>query len=136
VLDEDLRLRGSVFGVDADEESRRRQREELMYWNAVHMQKLGFEMCLYAFLFSDLLTLLFNKEGVAVVLPGLSNRNFIKAFLEYPFSQASRPRGLQAISSFRYSEVCNRKETIVSTIIRRAAPKARKYWLLQAVLVA
>ncbi|KAH6673756.1 hypothetical protein B0J14DRAFT_541426 [Halenospora varia] len=27
-------------GVDADEESRRRQREELMYWNAVHMEKL------------------------------------------------------------------------------------------------
>jgi hypothetical protein len=28
------------------------------------------------------------------------------------------------------------KETIVSTTIRRAAPKSRKYWLLQAVLVA
>lgn len=27
-------------GVDADEESRRRQREELMYWNAVHLEKL------------------------------------------------------------------------------------------------
>lgn len=27
-------------GVDADEESRRRQREELMYWNAVHMEKM------------------------------------------------------------------------------------------------
>ncbi|CAG8978327.1 hypothetical protein HYALB_00005913 [Hymenoscyphus albidus] len=27
-------------GVDADEEFRRRQREELMYWNAVHMEKL------------------------------------------------------------------------------------------------
>jgi hypothetical protein len=27
-------------GVDADEESKRRQREELMYWNAVHMEKL------------------------------------------------------------------------------------------------
>jgi hypothetical protein len=26
-------------GVDADEESRRRQREELMYWNAVHLEK-------------------------------------------------------------------------------------------------
>lgn len=28
------------MGVDADEESKRRQREELMYWNAVHMEKL------------------------------------------------------------------------------------------------
>jgi len=28
------------IGVDADEESKRRQREELMYWNAVHMEKL------------------------------------------------------------------------------------------------
>lgn len=27
-------------GVDADEESKRRQREELMYWNAVHMEKM------------------------------------------------------------------------------------------------
>ncbi|PQE33257.1 hypothetical protein CJF32_00003785 [Rutstroemia sp. NJR-2017a WRK4] len=27
-------------GVDADEESRRKQREELMYWNAVHLEKL------------------------------------------------------------------------------------------------
>ncbi|TVY44566.1 hypothetical protein LSUB1_G000852 [Lachnellula subtilissima] len=27
-------------GVDADEESRKRQREELMYWNAVHMEKM------------------------------------------------------------------------------------------------
>ncbi|KAG9236191.1 hypothetical protein BJ875DRAFT_372677 [Amylocarpus encephaloides] len=27
-------------GVDADEESRRRQREELMYWNAVHLEKM------------------------------------------------------------------------------------------------
>ena len=26
-------------GVDADEESKRRQREELMYWNAVHLEK-------------------------------------------------------------------------------------------------
>jgi len=26
--------------VDADDESRRRQREELMYWNAVHMEKM------------------------------------------------------------------------------------------------
>jgi hypothetical protein len=30
-----------------------------------------------------------------VILAGLSNRNFIKAFLEYPSSQVSRPRGLQ-----------------------------------------
>ncbi|KAF4634951.1 hypothetical protein G7Y89_g3160 [Cudoniella acicularis] len=30
-------------GVDADEESRRRQREELMYWNAVHMEKIAKE---------------------------------------------------------------------------------------------
>ncbi|KAK0118287.1 hypothetical protein ONS95_012584 [Cadophora gregata] len=28
------------LGVDADEESKRRQREELMYWNAVHLEKL------------------------------------------------------------------------------------------------
>ncbi len=28
------------MGVDADEESKRRQREELMYWNAVRMEKL------------------------------------------------------------------------------------------------
>lgn len=28
-------------GVDADEESRRRQREELMYWNAVRLEKLA-----------------------------------------------------------------------------------------------
>jgi len=28
-------------GVDADEESKRRQREELMYWNAVHLEKLA-----------------------------------------------------------------------------------------------
>ena len=27
-------------GVDADEESKRRQREELMYWNAVHLEKI------------------------------------------------------------------------------------------------
>lgn len=27
-------------GVDADEESRRRQRDELMYWNAIHMEKM------------------------------------------------------------------------------------------------
>jgi hypothetical protein len=27
-------------GVDADEESKRRQREELMYWNAVHLEKM------------------------------------------------------------------------------------------------
>jgi hypothetical protein len=65
--------------------------------------KLGFEMCLYSFLFSDLSTPLFNKEGVAAILPGLSNRNFIKAFLEYPSSKMSRPRGLQANSSFRHS---------------------------------
>jgi hypothetical protein len=31
------------IGVDADEESRRRQREELMYWNAVRMEKLAKE---------------------------------------------------------------------------------------------
>lgn len=30
----------SEAGVDADEESRRKQREELMYWNAVHMEKM------------------------------------------------------------------------------------------------
>ncbi|TAQ90025.1 hypothetical protein B7494_g1636 [Chlorociboria aeruginascens] len=30
---------GAEAGVDADEESRRRQREELMYWNAVHLEK-------------------------------------------------------------------------------------------------
>lgn len=29
----------AVPGVDADEESKRRQREELMYWNAVHLEK-------------------------------------------------------------------------------------------------
>ena len=29
----------TVPGVDADEESKRRQREELMYWNAVHLEK-------------------------------------------------------------------------------------------------
>jgi len=28
------------LGVDADEESKRRQREELMYWNAVHLEKM------------------------------------------------------------------------------------------------
>jgi hypothetical protein len=27
-------------GVDADEETKRRQREELMYWNAIHMEKV------------------------------------------------------------------------------------------------
>ncbi|KAL2061618.1 hypothetical protein VTL71DRAFT_6995 [Oculimacula yallundae] len=31
---------GADLGVDADEESKKRQREELMYWNAVHMEKL------------------------------------------------------------------------------------------------
>jgi len=31
---------GVAPGVDADEESKRRQREELMYWNAVHLEKL------------------------------------------------------------------------------------------------
>ncbi|KAG4435667.1 hypothetical protein IFR05_008862 [Cadophora sp. M221] len=31
---------GADLGVDADEESKRRQREELMYWNAVHLEKL------------------------------------------------------------------------------------------------
>ncbi|EHL02634.1 hypothetical protein M7I_1428 [Glarea lozoyensis 74030] len=35
-------------GVEADEESRRRQREELMYWNAVHMEKLEKERKLEA----------------------------------------------------------------------------------------
>ncbi len=30
-------------GVDADEESRRRQREELMYWNAIHLEKIARE---------------------------------------------------------------------------------------------
>lgn len=30
-------------GVDADEESKRRQREELMYWNAVHLEKMAAE---------------------------------------------------------------------------------------------
>jgi hypothetical protein len=36
-----MRSAGGVEpGVEADEESRRRQREELMYWNAVHMEKL------------------------------------------------------------------------------------------------
>lgn len=28
-------------GVEADEESRRRQREELMHWNAIHMEKMN-----------------------------------------------------------------------------------------------
>ena len=28
------------MGVDADEESKRRQREELMYWNAIHLEKM------------------------------------------------------------------------------------------------
>jgi len=73
-----------------------------MYLELASM-KLGFEMCLYSFLFSDLPTPLFNKEGAVTILPGLSNRNLIKAFLEYPSSQASRPRVLQAISSFRHS---------------------------------
>lgn len=31
--------RGAEPGVDADEETRRRQREELMYWNSVRLQK-------------------------------------------------------------------------------------------------
>ncbi|KAK1998757.1 hypothetical protein LX36DRAFT_20258 [Colletotrichum falcatum] len=30
---------GAEAGVDADDETRRRQREELMYWNAVHLAK-------------------------------------------------------------------------------------------------
>jgi hypothetical protein len=30
-------------GVEADEDSKRRQREELMYWNAVHLEKLAKE---------------------------------------------------------------------------------------------
>ncbi|KAE8443830.1 hypothetical protein EG329_001337 [Mollisiaceae sp. DMI_Dod_QoI] len=30
---------GADPGIDADEESKRRQREELMYWNAVHLEK-------------------------------------------------------------------------------------------------
>lgn len=34
---------GAQPGVDADEESKRRQREELMYWNAVHLEKLAKE---------------------------------------------------------------------------------------------
>ncbi|KAM0283070.1 hypothetical protein ACHAQH_002671 [Verticillium albo-atrum] len=41
-----LESRGGVGGqpgVDADEETRRRQREELMYWNAIHLSKLEFE---------------------------------------------------------------------------------------------
>lgn len=33
----------SVAGVEADEDSKRRQREELMYWNAVKMEKLSKE---------------------------------------------------------------------------------------------
>lgn len=35
-------------GVDADEESKRRQREELMFWNAVHLEKLEKEKKLAA----------------------------------------------------------------------------------------
>ncbi|KAH8590431.1 hypothetical protein B0O99DRAFT_521427 [Bisporella sp. PMI_857] len=31
---------GAAAGVDADEESRRRQREELMYWNALRLEKI------------------------------------------------------------------------------------------------
>ncbi|PNH57997.1 hypothetical protein VD0002_g9528 [Verticillium dahliae] len=41
-----LESRGGVGGqpgVDADEETRRRQREELMYWNAIHLSKLEFQ---------------------------------------------------------------------------------------------
>lgn len=30
---------GADPGIDADEESKKRQREELMYWNAVHLEK-------------------------------------------------------------------------------------------------
>lgn len=30
---------GAGAGMDADEESKRRQREELMYWNALHLEK-------------------------------------------------------------------------------------------------
>ncbi|KAG9249299.1 hypothetical protein BJ878DRAFT_531314 [Calycina marina] len=30
----------TAAGVDADEESKKRQREELMYWNAIHLEKL------------------------------------------------------------------------------------------------
>lgn len=44
-----LQSQGSAeAGVDADEESRRRQREELMYWNAVHMEKMEKERKLAA----------------------------------------------------------------------------------------
>lgn len=32
---------GTASGVDADEETRRRQREELLYWNSLRMEKLG-----------------------------------------------------------------------------------------------
>lgn len=32
---------GAEPGVDADDESRRRQREELMYWNAIHLEKMS-----------------------------------------------------------------------------------------------
>ncbi|KAL3418293.1 hypothetical protein PVAG01_10009 [Phlyctema vagabunda] len=38
-----LESRGGPGGVDADEESKRRQREELMYWNAVHLEKMAKE---------------------------------------------------------------------------------------------
>jgi hypothetical protein len=33
--------RGAEPGVEADEESRRRQRDELMYWNAIHLEKMS-----------------------------------------------------------------------------------------------
>ncbi|KAH6692359.1 hypothetical protein F5X68DRAFT_200747 [Plectosphaerella plurivora] len=33
--------RSAEPGVEADEESRRRQRDELMYWNAIHMEKMN-----------------------------------------------------------------------------------------------
>jgi hypothetical protein len=36
---ESRRGEGAEPGVDADEETRRRQREELMYWNSIRLQK-------------------------------------------------------------------------------------------------
>ena len=38
---ESRRGAGAEPVVDADEESRRRQREELMYWNAIHLEKMS-----------------------------------------------------------------------------------------------
>lgn len=34
---------GAEPGVDGDEDSKRRQREELMYWNAIHLERLAKE---------------------------------------------------------------------------------------------